>query len=353
MAGGAQGVEDLEFADQRNLEMVITALPSEDHVLAGRARGDFADGQILAAPADGHRVEAALPGRSGHAAAPLAVDIDHRAAAIGHTLGEQQFFGCEVIVEIGVIVEMVLGEVGEGAHGHADPVHAVLLEPVAGGLHCQMGHALPGQRVEGPVQGNGVGRGVPRHLARRAAGHAQRTETGGVMPGRRPDLAQEFHGGALAVGTGDGDDMPGLARMEARRELRQHGGRLVGHEDGDVDPLDSDVGQDHRGAPGDRLGNEVAPVGRHARQGGEKETRLDLAAVERQPAHLDGAVFRRERFIGHQLGEFHGIISGIRAARIRAARSPWSASARSTPSMGAMRDTISPTAGAAVQPPVA
>ena len=195
---------------------------------------------------------------------------------------------------------MILGQVGEGTDLQPDPVHAVLLETVAGGFHGQMRDPLAGQAIERRLQGDGVRRGVARHFDLVATGHTKRTETSGFKPRSGPDLAQELDRRAFAIGAGDSHDMPGLARIEARRHARQKGCRLV-HDDDRHRCLDRRIGKDDGRAIGQCLGNEVAPVHFHAGQRGKHETRFDLAAVQRQPAHGQVSGINRQAFIKQQV----------------------------------------------------
>ena len=50
------------------------------------------------------------------------IDIDHGSAAIDQQVGEQAQLGIAVFVHVGVVVEMVAAEVGEG---HGLEMHAV------------------------------------------------------------------------------------------------------------------------------------------------------------------------------------------------------------------------------------
>ena len=252
-----------------------------------------------------------------------------------------------------MIIQVVLGQIGEGTDTQPGPVHAALLQPMAGRFHRQVRDTIARQRVECAVQRYSIRRGVAGGFHRVAAGYAQRAQTGRIQSGCGPDLAQKFHARTFAIGAGNRDNVVGLLRIELRGQLGQDGRRIVRNQDRNIQPFDRDISQDYSGPLPDRLGNEVTAMRLHTRQRSEQEARLNLPAVQGQAAHLDVPVFRRELIVRHQRGQFQGIISGIRAARTRAARSPWSLSARSTPRMGPMRDTMRPTAGAAVHPPVA
>ena len=71
------------------------------------------------------------------------IGVDDGDAALAHKFREQPQLGGEVVGKVGVIVEMVAGEIGEAGRGDRDTVETVLIEAVAGGFERQMVDAAP------------------------------------------------------------------------------------------------------------------------------------------------------------------------------------------------------------------
>ena len=87
-----------------------------------------------AAP-DRDQVLSALSRDLGHAGAARVVDIDDGDAILGEDAGEEPGLGVEIRLEIGVIIEMVLRDVGKARRREAHPVKPFLRQTVGGGLH--------------------------------------------------------------------------------------------------------------------------------------------------------------------------------------------------------------------------
>ena len=73
------------------------------------------------------------------------VEVDDRRAALRQHAVEQPELGREIGLEVGVVVEVVAGEVGEARRREPHAVEPALVEPVAGCLHRRMGDALVGE----------------------------------------------------------------------------------------------------------------------------------------------------------------------------------------------------------------
>ena len=184
---------------------------------------------------------------------------------------------------------MVAGQVGEGGGRQAHGVQPVLGQAVAGGLDRHMPDAGLGQLRQGLVQGHRIGRGQPRRPGQRLAVNAQGADAAGPLADGLPDLAGEAGHRRLAVGAGDGDHHVGLAAVVAGGHLGEPAARVGVQHQGRVAHVQRPPGggQDRGRALVQRVGDEVAPVGLGAFQGGEQEAGLDRAAVGGQAGDID------------------------------------------------------------------
>ena len=145
---------------------------------------------------------------------------------LGSTRSKSPSLACEVGLEVGVIVEVVAGDVGEAGRGQADAVEPELVEAVARGLHRGVGDALVGEVGEQAVQRDRLGRGVGE---RRATAPSTPTvpKFTAVSPSALPDLAGEARDRGLAVGAGDRDHHLGLVAVPAAGGDGERAARLV------------------------------------------------------------------------------------------------------------------------------
>ena len=150
---------------------------------------------------------AAGDGRAAHRAAELrepaavlAVCADD-AGAHG-VLGEQGGLGAEVGLHGLVVVQVVLGEVGEGGHGKARAQDAAEVDGLARDLERRHTHAGFRHLREHHLEVAALGSGVQRraHLTADVALHRAH-EARGLARNRRHVLHEEG-GGGLAVGAG-------------------------------------------------------------------------------------------------------------------------------------------------------
>ena len=105
--GRDQRVLDLEAADQRQPELMALA-----RVLDADSLGEAVDRGVeqpdaVAVAADGDELQPALLRRRDHRIAVLVIDVDHRAAAVGHQRFEQPELGREIGLDARMIVEMI------------------------------------------------------------------------------------------------------------------------------------------------------------------------------------------------------------------------------------------------------
>ena len=127
---------------------------------------DAVEDDSLAALSDGEDVELAVLRRFDDLVRAGAVRVDHGRRAGRQQLPEQAQLGLEVILEGGMIIEVVARDVRESARREAHAVEPVLVEAMAGGFECQVGHALRRQRCQIFVKRNRIGRGMrERRLA--------------------------------------------------------------------------------------------------------------------------------------------------------------------------------------------
>ena len=193
---------------------------------------------------------------------------------------EQQRLGLEVVAEIGVEVEVVVGEVGEAGGGEAGAVDPVQDEGVRrhlDGGHADAGIDHPGEeRLElrrlgcRPLTGEG-------HAVDAGADGADHP---GALAGRPGDGLQQPGGGRLAVGAGDPE------HRQPRRGVAPGGGRHRAHGRphrrhlhlGDRQPQRS-LHQQGGGAGGHGGRGVVVTVGRGARHAAEQIARPDGPAV--------------------------------------------------------------------------
>ena len=234
-------------------------------------------------------------------AASGSVGVDDGGAVLRQQLGEQAQLGGEIGLHVGMVVEVVAAEVGEGRRNQAHAVEAVLVEPVRGGFESKVRDALRCQLRQRPVQRDRIGRGERAVHAAVGLDEADGAERCGLAAERGEDLAGEVGDRGLAAGAGDGDDGVGLRAEEARRHQRERAARLLRRQDryalgaGDFGAA---LYEDGGRALGDRIGNEAGAVGLGSGERGKQPAGTDLAAVGREAGDLDVSPPRRGRGLG-------------------------------------------------------
>src|SRR5690606_21476565 len=118
-------------ADQRQMNLALIAsarpfAPLDDEVLARAARQRFGNTQVAATPADRERLEARLARRRLEHIELRAVGVDHRWRALRQEIAEQLQLGIAVVVEVGVVIEVILRKVCERASGELHAMQAIL-----------------------------------------------------------------------------------------------------------------------------------------------------------------------------------------------------------------------------------
>ena len=133
-------------------------------------------------------------------------------------LAKQDGLGREVPVHGAVVVEVVLGDVGQPRHPEPAAGHPPLIERDGGDLHGHVGGARrPASPPASVCSCRAPGRGQRRRhrLARVAVGH--RADHPRPPAGRRQDRLQQVGGGGLAVGAGDRRSGSGAPAAPKRR----------------------------------------------------------------------------------------------------------------------------------------
>ena len=122
--------------------------------------------------------------RRDHTRRDGAVGVDHGRRAFGQQIAEQPQLGGEVILFRRVVIHVVARQVGEAGGGEPDAVEALLVEPVRGGLHRQMGDAVRRQPRQSLMQRDRIGRRQRAIDRQRARDDADGAERGGLEPNR-------------------------------------------------------------------------------------------------------------------------------------------------------------------------
>ncbi len=282
--------------------------PRADEAL--RAVG--AGGDVLGAPVgvrgadgDGARADQATP--------PRGVDAHHlaRGAPV-----EQARLGGEVVLHVGVEVEVLRGEVGERPDREARAGHPAEREGVAGDLHGHVRRAALHHRGEQRLQ-------VGRLGGREGAGQASPAQAGldgadqpRARPGRGERGLEQVDGGGLAAGAGHAEDTELRRRVavDPRRRVAERRARVGVHEHRDPGVPQRrtrgavGVGEHRGGTPGQGVGGEVGAVRPRPGEGAEQVAGADLVGPQRRSGDLRRrrpADLRRSG-VGQRLDEARG-----------------------------------------------
>ena len=126
-------VERLEAAREAALHLVAGPLEGEGELLARFERPGGAQPDVGVALAIGDEAVAAPPADLGQGVELGHVGREHGNAALGHDRIEQALLGRQVARGIGVIIEMLAAQVGEGGGAQAHAVEPALIEAVGRG----------------------------------------------------------------------------------------------------------------------------------------------------------------------------------------------------------------------------
>jgi hypothetical protein len=224
--GGNERVGGLVGADQREQHLVPAAFVLDLKILPQVPGSAVDEANALARLADAEDGERAGPRRCNDPLAPGVVGPHHGRAALVHDLGEQPHLGGEVVLHVGMIIEVVARQVGEGAGHDRQPFVAVLRQAVARGFVGDVSDAFAREPGHVREEGHDVRRGQPGRDAFVGGGHPERADRGRAMAAHAPDLPGHLDGRGLAVGARDRDDRLGNRAEELRRELREGPARL-------------------------------------------------------------------------------------------------------------------------------
>jgi hypothetical protein len=274
---GAEGVGDVEMAGQPQPDRPGAGRRDDPEAGPVQGGGDLGGPPVgVGAGAGGHHRHL---GRAGQQPPVGVVEVDHPKGR--ERRGEQPPLGQVVVLQVGVEVEVVLGEVGEDGRPEAGAVDPVQGQAVAGHLHGRRLHPGVGHLGQQPLQVGGLGGGVDGRAALVPHADLDRAHDPGDAAGRPEDGLQHVGGGGLAVGAGHPD------QVEAVRGVVEEGGGQGGQ--GVPDPADQQLGGlQLQGALDDQggrarvqgLAGQVVAV--HPRPGNAAEQRAgnDLAGVE-------------------------------------------------------------------------
>src|SRR6266851_10024503 len=114
-------------------------------MLAGRRRIVLQQPELAAFYAPGPETDAAALADRGQRRGAVAVAIHDGRSALRQEALEQPRLGREVVVHRGVVVEMLMRQVGEAGGGETDAVEAMLIETMARRLDRKVRDALARQ----------------------------------------------------------------------------------------------------------------------------------------------------------------------------------------------------------------
>ena len=284
-SGRDQHIGGLIGADQRQGQLEFLAVMRDDQLLAERARLPRHQTDRVAALAHREQFEAAAGGARDHLVGPRIVGPHHRRRAIPRNVVEQPHLGREIIVHVGVVIEVIAAEIGEGHGFERHPLGAILVEAVRRRFVGDVADPHPLEPGDVRQEGDDVGGGQPGLDLVVGGGDPQCPDRGRAMPRQPPQLADHFDGRGLAVGPGDRDHRRGEWREESGGQVREQFARFVG---GEVRcAIDNGrATRDHRDrAAADRVGDEILAVEAASGKRPEDIARRDLAMVEREPGY--------------------------------------------------------------------
>src|SRR5450759_1581628 len=161
--------------------------------------------------------------------------IDDSHAIRFEPLIEESHFGLEVGLHRRVVVEMVLGEIGETCCVKSDTGQALLIEGVARRLHCKMRNAVrTPQFAKHDMQRFCVVRGQSRFkpgVALVAGLEAEGSQAYRVAAVLAPQVAKEAHRRGLAIGACDGCNRDWTTGMKLGRQPRMESSNVPDSKD--------------------------------------------------------------------------------------------------------------------------
>ena len=278
-----QGIRDLKGAGQRQKYRMPPRRSLDFESLAEALALGGDEPKRIPGASDGEGFQSSRRGAAGNLARLWRIGIDDRRRAGRQQFLEQPHLGGEIILEAGMIVEMVAADVGKGPGRQPQAVEAALRQAMARCLDRQMIHMIVRQRRRDLMQLHRIGCRVLQ-IGRAGGTHqADCAEARGAETHGRPDFAHEGGNRSLAVGASDRHHEIGLAAEEARRHQREEAARIRRGDDRYVVHTRAAGTNDGCGAIGDCLRNEPGAVDAGTGKCRENEARLHLAAVGGKP----------------------------------------------------------------------
>jgi hypothetical protein len=289
---GGEGIVDVEVTDEGETDEVIATTGGEGEGGAGGGELDFGGAEVSAGG------EAGGEGRGGwgeaieEAAPETVIKVDD--GATGAAGAEAEFlekegFGGEIVLHVAVVIEVVLGEVGEDGGVEFDGIDAVLDQGVAGDFHGA-GFGSGGEHAGEEFLGfEGVWGG---------AGGGEFFASEGVMDGADEaagfvqfieEVFDEVGGGGFAVGAGDADnfEMTGGVLVKAGSGGGEEGAGIIHDEAGDLECGEGVFGHDGTGSAGDGIRNKRGAVLSGAGEGEEEGAGSNAAGVQGEGVDFD------------------------------------------------------------------
>jgi hypothetical protein len=248
-------------------------------------------------------------------AAVLVVDVDQRQAR--PVTREELALRGEVVVQVGVEVEVVAAQVEEDGDVEDHAVDPAEHECVAGDLH-RAGVDLPlDHQREEPVQVGRLGRGQRRLDVDPVDPGAHRPDHGGRNSGGLQRELGQARGRGLALGAGHRDQpqVAGGVAVDVGRERAENGARVGHDEHRHVEIGDQlgagRIGHDRDGTRLDRGCGVRRAVGTRARQRGVQVAGVHALGAQRNARDASGADVNarvRQAEPGRNLGQRSAVV---------------------------------------------
>ncbi len=261
---------------------------------------------------------------------------------------EELALGREVLLDVGVVVEVVAGEVGEERGREAHAGHPPLGQRVRGDLHRAGRVPRLEHAPEELLQLGRVRRGVERRDRDAADQGLDRADQARPVAGGLEDRPQQEGRGGLAVGAGHPDHPQPLGGPPGQRGRRErHAEAGVGHQRLRHGQVERALHQQRRRAASHRVGGEVVAVAQAAGETAEQRPGAGLVgAVHHLADARRGGAGREDAPSGDAPGE---LLEGH--ARRDATRAPGRSDQGAISSICREYSAIFSNAGAATSPP--
>ena len=158
--------------------------------------------------------------------APVVITIDDHftSSLVGHGL-EQDALGVEVVFQGAMVIQMVLGQIGEHGRLEGDAVHAVLMQGVGGDFHRHGAAAIRAHGGQMLLNFQGLRRGVSGRDQLAAQVVMNRAKQTAAHLGLIEQVMNQEANGGLAVGARDARD----GQVFGRKSMEGGSGERQGH----------------------------------------------------------------------------------------------------------------------------